>query len=185
MSDRIAVMNEGHVEQIGSPEEIYHSPESVFVAGFIGTANLLRARVEKAGDKPVVVLPGDRRAEIASRHTFDEGSAATVMVRPERVRLATTEPTNGAGAVDATVADMVFQGPVVRCALQAVDGTEVVAHVGPEDDLPALRPGTRVWVTWDADAACLLPGVDPTFGRKTEIEELEMASHTPPGGEER
>jgi spermidine/putrescine transport system ATP-binding protein len=189
MSDRIAVMSEGHVEQIGSPEEIYNNPETVFVAGFIGSANLLRARVEKGGDSPVVVLPGDRRTEVAARHSFDVGAAATVMVRPERVRLATSEPANGAGVLDATVADLVFQGPVVRCALRAADGTEVVAHVGPEDDLPALRPGARVWATWDVDAARLLPGVDLTFGRRTELEELEMANQTSStssgGGEQR
>ncbi|MGH9026135.1 MAG: ABC transporter ATP-binding protein, partial [Acidimicrobiia bacterium] len=185
MSDRIAVMNEGRVEQIGTPEEIYHRPESVFVAGFIGTANLLPARIERAGERAVVVLPGDRRTEVpAGRVAFDEGTSATVMIRPERVRLATSEPANGAGAISASVADLVFQGPVIRCALRAVDGTPVVAHVGPEDDLPMLRPGERVWVTWETDAACLLPGVDPTVGRPTELEELEFASHTSPGGEQ-
>jgi spermidine/putrescine transport system ATP-binding protein len=105
------------------------------------------------------------------------------MIRPERVRLATSEPSNGAGAISASVADLVFQGPVVRCALRAVDGTQVVAHVGPEDDLPVLRPGETVWVTWEPDAACLLPGVDPTVGRRTEVEALEMASQASPGGE--
>jgi spermidine/putrescine transport system ATP-binding protein len=87
MSDRIAVMNEGRVEQIGTPQEIYHQPESVFVANFIGTANLLPARVERAGARAVVVLPGERRTEVPAGHTtLDAGAAATVMVRPERVR---------------------------------------------------------------------------------------------------
>jgi spermidine/putrescine transport system ATP-binding protein len=185
MSDRIAVMNEGRVEQIGTPEEIYHRPESVFVAGFIGTANLLPVRVERSGDRTTVVLPGDRRVEVpAGPVIFETGTSATVMIRPERVRLATSEPSNGSGAISASVADLVFQGPVVRCALRAVDGTQVVAHVGPEDDLPMLRPGETVWVTWEPDAACLLPGVDPTVGRRTEVEELEMASNVSPGGEQ-
>jgi spermidine/putrescine transport system ATP-binding protein len=185
MSDRIAVMNEGRVEQIGTPEEIYHRPESVFVAGFIGTANLLPVQVEQVGDRPTVVLPGNRRVQVPAGHvTFETGTSATVMIRPERVRLARSEPSNGAGAISASVADLVFQGPVVRCALRTVDGTQVVAHVGPEDDLPMLRPGEKVWLTWEPDAACLLPGVDPTVGRRTEVEELEMASHTSPGGEQ-
>ena len=55
MSDRIAVMSAGRVEQVGTPEEIYHSPATVFVAGFIGTANLLPATVESVrGDRAVV-----------------------------------------------------------------------------------------------------------------------------------
>src|ERR671932_2757037 len=61
MSDRIAVMNEGRVEQIGTPEEIYHSPTSVFVANFIGIANLLPATVVEAkGREAVVVVAGNR-----------------------------------------------------------------------------------------------------------------------------
>ena len=67
MSDRIAVMNEGRVEQIGTPEEIYHSPATVFVANFIGVANLLPATVVGLGeDRAVVTLDGDRRMECAA-----------------------------------------------------------------------------------------------------------------------
>ena len=72
MSDRIAVMNEGRVEQIGSPEEIYHEPETVFVAGFIGMANLLPARIEgRDGALSIARVAGDRscrsRRPMASR----------------------------------------------------------------------------------------------------------------------
>ena len=51
----------------------------------------------------------------------------------------------------------VFQGPVVRCTLRAVDGTEIVAHVGPGQSLPVLRPGLGLWVSWELGAARLLP----------------------------
>jgi len=180
MSDRIAVMNEGRVEQIGTPEEIYHSPTSTFVAGFIGTANLLPAKIESfAGDRATVSLPGGRRCElpIGSAATVAH-SAATVMVRPERFHVSVQEPGATRPAVPATVADLTFQGPVVRAELRAHDGTAVVAHLGPEVDLPMLRPGDEVWVTWDDDAGRLLPGVDRTHLPTDDLDALDALSTT-------
>jgi spermidine/putrescine transport system ATP-binding protein len=163
MSDRIAVMNEGRVEQIGTPQEIYHSPTSVFVANFIGVANLIPAVVQQSdGAEATVVVAGCHRVPVpASGQTLRPGAAATVMVRPERLRLTGTAPAEG-GGVPVLVEHAVFQGPVVRASLRAVDGTEIVAHVGPEQSLPALRPGLALWVSWEQGAARLLP---PDAGR--------------------
>jgi spermidine/putrescine transport system ATP-binding protein len=157
MSDRIAVMNEGRVEQIGTPEEIYHSPATVFVANFIGSANLLPATVADVhGTTATAVLARDYRIELPSgTWGAKAGGGAWVMVRPERLRLSTTAA--GKGALPTTVQHVVFQGPVVRCALRAADGTQLVAHVGPEDALPAVQPGQTLYVSWEADAARLLP----------------------------
>jgi spermidine/putrescine transport system ATP-binding protein len=175
MSDRIAVMNDGKVEQIATPEEIYHSPASVFVAGFIGVANLLPATIEAVhADSAAVTIAGDSRAEVAVGHGDPQAHGrATVMIRPERIDVRVDEPSNGAPRLRTTVTDLTFQGPLVRAALRTVDGSEVVAHIGPEDDLPLLRPGDAVWITWETDAARLLPGLDERVGRKPELDELE------------
>jgi spermidine/putrescine transport system ATP-binding protein len=158
MSDRIAVMNEGRVEQIGTPQAIYHSPTSVFVANFIGVANLIPAVVQQVNDTDAtVVVTGSHRVPVRTgEHAVPAGSAATVMVRPERLRLTASAPATGA-SVPVIVEHAVFQGPVVRCTLRAADGTRIVAHVGPEQALPALDSGLRLWVSWDVDAARLLP----------------------------
>jgi spermidine/putrescine transport system ATP-binding protein len=158
MSDRIAVMNEGRVEQIGTPEEIYHSPATVFVANFIGSANLLPATVaDVRGTTATAVLARDFRVELPSgTWGAKPGGGAWVMVRPERLRLSAAAAP-GRGALPTTVQNVVFQGPVVRCALRAADGTQLVAHVGPEDELPDVRPGQTLYVSWEAGAARLLP----------------------------
>jgi spermidine/putrescine transport system ATP-binding protein len=158
MSDRIAVMNEGRVEQIGTPEEIYHSPATVFVANFIGSANLLPATVaDVRGATATAVLARDFRIELpCGTWGAKAGGGAWVMVRPERLRLSATGAPGG-GALPTTVQNVVFQGPVVRCALRAADGTQLVAHVGPEDALPEVRPGQTLYVSWEAGAARLLP----------------------------
>jgi len=157
MSDRIAVMNEGRVEQIGTPQAIYHSPTSVFVANFIGVANLIPALVQQvnASDAMVLVAGSCRVPVRAGDQPLPPNSAATVMVRPERLRLTASAPAGG--GVPVTVEHAVFQGPVVRCTMRAADGTRIVAHVGPEQALPALDEGLRLWVSWDQDAARLLP----------------------------
>jgi spermidine/putrescine transport system ATP-binding protein len=125
MSDRIAVMNEGKVEQIGSPEEIYHSPSSVFVANFIGIANLLPATVHSnAGKETTVLVGGNRLVQVdPGPRSWSVGDAATVMVRPERLHL--SREANGASAIPTVVDAVLFQGSSIRCILKAGDGTPI------------------------------------------------------------
>ena len=65
-----------------------------------------------------------------------------------------------AASVSAKVVDLTFQGPVLRLSLAAADGSAVLAHVGPEQDLPLLRPGDDVYVGWSPDASLVLPAAD-------------------------
>ena len=162
MSDRIAVMNAGRVEQIGTPTEIYDRPATVFVAGFIGQANLWHGRQTGRSNRDYVevgVLGSTLRAKPGDT-TIESGGQATLMVRPERVRVSVTEPTGDVAAVGAKVADMTFQGPVLRLSLTAADGSPIVAHVGAEQNLPLLRPGDDVYVSWSPDASLVLPAGD-------------------------
>jgi spermidine/putrescine transport system ATP-binding protein len=166
MSDRIAVMNAGNVEQIGTPTEIYDRPASVFVAGFIGQANLWHGRQTGRANRDYVevdMLGTTLRARPGDT-TIEPGGRATLMVRPERVRVSIDRPagldTGAVAAVQATVTDLVFQGPVVRLSLAGADGSAIVAHIGAEQDLPMLRPGDQVFVCWSPDASLVLPAAD-------------------------
>jgi spermidine/putrescine transport system ATP-binding protein len=161
MSDRIAVMNAGNVEQIGTPTEIYDRPATVFVASFIGQANLWPGRQQRTdgGHAELSVLGTTLRAR-AGDTAIEAGGHATLMVRPERIRVSMDAPTGDVAAVPATVADLTFQGPVVRLLLTAPDGSTIVAHVGPEQALPALRPGDTVHASWAPDASLVLPAAD-------------------------
>ncbi|BBX16239.1 polyamine ABC transporter ATP-binding protein [Mycolicibacterium duvalii] len=162
MSDRIAVMNAGNVEQIGSPTEIYDRPATVFVASFIGQANLWAGRQTGRANRDFVeveVLGSTLKARPGDT-TIEPGGHATLMVRPERVRVSMDAPGAGLAGVRATVTDLTFQGPVVRLSLAAPDASTVIAHVGPEQDLPLLRPGDEVYVSWAPEASLVLPGAD-------------------------
>ena len=165
MSDRIAVMNDGRVEQIGTPTEIYDNPATVFVAGFIGQANLWPATVvERSNDTATVTALGGATLSATchgnvSTSALQSGNAATLMVRPERIAIAVSQPAQSTEnqSVQATVTDLTFQGPIVRLALVASDGSPIIANVDPDTDLPLLRPGDSVWATWNRAAACVLP----------------------------
>jgi spermidine/putrescine transport system ATP-binding protein len=163
MSDRIAVMDQGRVQQIGTPIDIYHRPANVFVAGFIGQANLWPCRVTGAdGHRLVLDALGATLASAAGDTHIEVGRDATLMVRPERVTVGVERPAERAGgnAVEATVTDLTFQGPLVRLSLAAADGSPIVAQVGHEVELPLLRPGDTVWAGWPAGASLVLPAAD-------------------------
>jgi spermidine/putrescine transport system ATP-binding protein len=153
MSDRIAVMSDGRVEQIGTPEEIYHRPATEFVAGFIGMANLLPAAVTAAaGGRATATLGDGTVIEADATDGLVPGDAGTFMIRPERMHLRV----GGDAGFEAKVVDLVFQGPLVRVELSTPDGSTLVAHVGPDEELPLLRPGDGVKVVWDQDGGRLL-----------------------------
>jgi len=156
MSDRIAVMNEGVVEQIGSPEEIYNRPESLFVAGFIGSANLLPGNVRDANaDGCVVELLTGQKIAATGRHSV--GDKVSVMLRPERLHPVAERPADGFG-LQGTVTSVIFQGAWLRVVIELPDGTELSTEADADSDLPSLRPGQEHWVAWSNTAAYALAG---------------------------
>ena len=155
MSDRIAVMSDGWVEQIGSPTEIYHRPSSPFVAGFIGEANLLPGTLEgRSGAAASVAVAG---GTVRVPDAPDARGSVLVMVRPEKVDVGRDAPADGRAGIPATVQEIIFRGATVHVGLTATDGAGVVAHLGDDRLLDGLRPGDPAWVSWEQEAAYLVP----------------------------
>jgi spermidine/putrescine transport system ATP-binding protein len=176
MSDRIAVMNAGAVEQVGAPEDIYQRPASLFVAGFIGSANLLPGTlVGRDDDGGVVELHDGPRLATASVNGVAVGERCTLVLRPERLRIAADAPTDGRG-LSAVVVDSVFQGATTRLQLALDDRTPVVAHLDLRTPAPSRRAGERIWLTWDPDAAYLLPGSPARAGASgVDVDSVEAS----------
>ena len=158
MSDRIAVMRTGRLEQVGTPEQIYDAPATAFVARFIGTANMIPVEVERcAGGRAQLTLPGERRGEAPTLDKrFADGASALLMVRPERLELSASEPPPERMGLPVTCTDIVFQGPVVRCALRDAAGDELVVYLEENEQKPEVRPGAALWLSWEPGAARLL-----------------------------
>jgi spermidine/putrescine transport system ATP-binding protein len=167
MSDRIAVMRGGRLEQVGTPEEIYDAPASAFVARFIGVANLVPVTIVRAdGARATVTLPGGGSGEaMTTGLRFAAGESAVLMVRPERLELVVGQPSTNLVVLPVTCADLVFQGAVLRCALRDPAGNDLVAHVEAARRDPGLRSGASLWLAWPPAAGRLLrPDVAPGAG---------------------
>jgi spermidine/putrescine transport system ATP-binding protein len=158
MSDRIAVMRGGRLEQVGTPEEIYDRPASAFVARFIGVANLVPVTITRAdGARATVALPGGRGGEaMTTGLRFATGERALLMVRPERLELVAAQPGPELVALPVTCADLVFQGAVLRCALRDAAGNELITHVEAARRDPGVRAGASLWLAWPPEAGRLL-----------------------------
>jgi spermidine/putrescine transport system ATP-binding protein len=177
MSDHIAVMSDGWVEQIGSPSEIYHRPATPFVAGFIGEANLLPGTVEARGGGLATVAAGG--GTVAVSDAPGTGEVVLVMIRPERVQVGRHAPGEALAGVPATVQDVIFRGATVHVGLTTSDGSDLVAHLGDDRSLDGLRPGDPAWATWLRDDAYLVPA---DAGHAAPPDPLDDLEDPPPGG---
>jgi spermidine/putrescine transport system ATP-binding protein len=158
LSDRIAVLRAGRLEQVGTPEQIYGDPATAFVARFGGDANLIRVAVRETRDGRVALeLPGERRAEAPTRgRSFAAGESALLMLRPEHLELEVAEPSGGDVGLPVTCAGLVFEGPVLRCALSDAAGDDLVVYLDEQRQRPELRPGARLWLRWRPESSRLL-----------------------------
>jgi spermidine/putrescine transport system ATP-binding protein len=177
MSDHIAVMSDGWVEQIGSPTEIYHRPSTPFVAGFIGEANLLPGTVEgRTAELASVAVAG---GAVAVPAPPGASGAVLVMVRPEKVRVCREAPGGSIAGIPATVQEIIFRGPTVHVGLTSTDGAPLVAHLSDDRHLDGLRPGDAAWASWEQDVAYLVPAAGGHSAAPADpLDELE----TPPNG---
>jgi spermidine/putrescine transport system ATP-binding protein len=164
MSDRIAVMNEGLVEQLGSPREIYEHPATKFVAGFIGTSNLLSGTVRQlTGGTAIVIDEGGQHVEVPLREgvTVTPGSAVELTVRPEKMGLSTQPPDGtqlaGRCRLRGTVTEVVYLGTSTNYNVLTSTGDEVtvfVQNASTSDDV--AERGQEVWLCWEPGHAYLI-----------------------------
>jgi putative spermidine/putrescine transport system ATP-binding protein len=147
MSDRVAVMNAGRIEQLGPPREVYERPATRFVADFIGASTVLRGRAVAADRVALAggslqVSPGALRA----------GEDVELAIRPERVRVVSGP---GDNVLDARVEGLVYQGAQTELTARLGDGQRVLVFVG-EPALVPLAPGDAVRLHLPADAFMVL-----------------------------
>ncbi len=155
MSDRVAVMFQGRLEQVGSPEVVYNSPATEFVAGFLGAANLLRGKViEGAGERWVAELPGGEK--VATKPSPSGASEhLTFGIRPEKIQLVPQSAAREGGYnwVSGTVVNAVFFGVASQFVVHLLDGTEISVYQQNSSRSQSFSQGERVGVVWDPEAS--------------------------------
>jgi spermidine/putrescine transport system ATP-binding protein len=158
MSDRIAVMNGGHVEQIGTPREIYERPHTSFVADFIGSLNALDLRIDELVGVNAVMRFGEaERLVVPVGPGHRAGESVRVAVRPERVQieLVGSPLLNGGSRLEGTIAEIVFLGMYTQFHVDTQAG-RLVSHRLADESLRGLEGGSRVALSWDVEQASLL-----------------------------
>jgi putative spermidine/putrescine transport system ATP-binding protein len=153
MSDRIAVMNAGRVEQVGRPETIYGAPATPFVSDFIGESNLFAGTAETDGGGTWLRLPDGGRLPLPRSHRLD-GAPVTMAVRPERIRL-TDDPSADGAWIGGMVADANFLGATRLIKVVTAAGDTVLVREAA-DGRAALPPGRSVGLSWPAEAGVIL-----------------------------
>lgn len=159
MSDRIAVMSNGELQQVGTGKEIYEQPENRFVADFIGETNLLSASVESVnGNNAICVVGQNTRLECTLSGAVDPGSRAHVSIRPERISLGKVTATSADhGMLTGVVNRYVYLGTDTQCMLSMDDGTEINCRVqNAHGSFTDLAVGERAAIHIDQGAARLL-----------------------------
>jgi putative spermidine/putrescine transport system ATP-binding protein len=161
MSDRIAIFSMGRIEQLGSGEDLYDRPASLFVADFIGESNILRGTYEVDGGAGGWMTRDDARWRVgsvtAARSDLASGAPAALVVRPERMRILDGEAsTDGMNAIDATVDEVLYLGPDTKYQLALPSGQRISIREPRESDAREFQRGDSVRVGWSVDAGLLV-----------------------------
>lgn len=129
LSDRIAVMNAGVVEQVGTAQEIYEYPKTPFVAQFIGSINTLEGDVREASAESIAVM-GSGRSPIIVRPSRDgnrvlprvtAGKPVKILIRPEKLKVLRSAPGPDQNWIEGTLKEMLYQGPMTQLFIQPKD----------------------------------------------------------------
>jgi spermidine/putrescine transport system ATP-binding protein len=154
MSDRIAVMLDGRVEQLGDPYTIYENPASAFVAGFIGQQNFFRGRAQAGGQ----AMAGEGTTFTSTRTDsgLSDGDEALAAIRPEAIVVSESDPGAATNVLKGNLAGTSHLGDVIQFVVTTSDGRELLSRV-PRTKAPRLDQGQSVWCSWDADHTYLFP----------------------------
>ncbi|HYH60568.1 MAG TPA: ABC transporter ATP-binding protein [Solirubrobacterales bacterium] len=153
MSDRIAVMNRGKIEQVSAPEDVYERPTTTFVAGFIGVSNLMPGEVKESADtRTRVRLDAGVDVEIA-QNGFQTGERCHAVVRPEKLQIKAMEGPTGDGwpSIEGTVESSVFLGTATQIVVRLAGDVPMTVLVPNADEAERGRlpgGGAKVTLTW-------------------------------------
>ncbi len=160
MSSRIAVMKAGSIEQIGAPVEIYEYPASIFVADFIGAANMFEGSISRHHDSQVMVACPDLGRDVAVTHAppLPVGAAVKVMVRPEKLLLSRDEPGAQMNWLRGRIGDMAYLGGLSAYHIELASGLSVQATQANLKHVDGGGPssGDEVYVAWHPANAVVL-----------------------------
>jgi putative spermidine/putrescine transport system ATP-binding protein len=159
MSDRVAVFNDGRIQQLAPPADLYERPDNSFVAQFIGENNKLSGTIEEIGDgKCTVRLMTGEVIDATPVNVTEKGAKTLVSIRPERVEFKPEMMPPGAHTLNAEVIEIIYMGDILRAVLRVAGSDEFVMKMRNTLGQTKLAPGQTIKVGWHPqDARALDP----------------------------
>ena len=159
MSDRVAVFNDGRIQQLAPPDELYERPDNAFVAQFIGENNKLEGVVESiSGNEAEVRLGTGELIAATPVNVTQKGEKTLVSIRPERVEFKAEMMPQGAHMIDAEVLEFIYMGDLFRTRLRVAGHDDFVIKSRNTQGQTMLRSGEKIKIGWSpADARALQP----------------------------
>jgi spermidine/putrescine transport system ATP-binding protein len=160
MSDRVVVMHEGGIEQVGTPRQVYEAPQNLTVANFIGEANIFDSEIIAIDDKHLTVNIQGKQRKVKSTRTFTVGEKVHVLVRPEDLRVwGQTEIENSNEMYPGVVEEVIYKGTTVDLMVRLANNQLIAAteFFDEDDDRLEYAIGELVWATWVPGWEVVLP----------------------------
>ena len=156
MSDRIAVFDDGIIQQLATPEDLYERPENAFVAQFIGENNTFSATVtEINGDVAQVKFANGQTAQALAVNCGGAGNRTTLSIRPERVKVSDA---GTPGGVEAQVLELIYLGDHIRCRMNVHGNESFVVKVPNASGHALLNEGDKTNISWETEDCRALDG---------------------------
>ena len=165
MSDRLAVMRHGRIEQIGAPQDVYERPSTEFVAGFLGASNLLEGEVQASGNGSTSVRLKDGSAVTVPTALASAASGSKVLlgIRPEKIRLEPegTESRDGTNSVTGTLRISTYVGVSHQYTVDGPDGRTLTVYEQNVAGGSTVVPGERVRLVWQPEHTFVVEPSEP------------------------
>jgi spermidine/putrescine transport system ATP-binding protein len=160
MSDRVVVMHEGCIEQVGTPRQVYEAPQNLTVAKFIGEANIFDSTIEAIDGKQLTVNIQGKQRIVKSTRPFTVAQKVHILVRPEDLRVwDQKEVTDSSDMYPGVVEEVIYKGTTVDLMVRLTNNQLVGAteFFDEDDDRLEYAIGEAVWATWVSGWEVVLP----------------------------
>ena len=174
MSDRVVIMNHGRVVQVGSPQELYERPSTVFASKFIGKSNILRGVVNQVDGNEVLYAIADKYfQQLVSNEKFSKNDEIILALRPEKIKIARSKvASNEVNILVGRIIDITYFGSTILVNVETDSVGEFLVEVQAWNNQETLEEGQKISLTWSLDAAFTVKDIESSFKEKKSFGNL-------------
>ena len=171
MSDRVVIMNHGRVVQVGSPQELYERPSTVFASKFIGKSNILRGVVNQVDGNKVLYSIADKYfQQLVSNEKFSKNDEIILALRPEKIKIVRSKVgSNEINILVGRIIDVTYFGSKISVNVETDSVGEFIVEVQAWNNKEKLEEGQEISLTWSPDAAITVKDIESKFKEKNHL----------------